>query len=194
MKPRHLFLAAALALAALVATFGDKTPVNTVAEPVVRSTPAARNGADARRSAPAAGPQAVASAEVTGAPSASGAAAAQAYIIPLRARAELIGEANLKGDAVFGSQNWAPPPPPAPAKAAPPAPPMAPPLPFTYLGKALQDGRWEVYLSRGSMTYIVQNKTVLEGAYRVDAITPPTMTLTYLPLNQVQQLNIGVLD
>jgi hypothetical protein len=28
----------------------------------------------------------------------------------------------------------------------------------------------------------------------VDAIAPPHLTLTYLPLNQVQQLNIGVLD
>jgi hypothetical protein len=30
--------------------------------------------------------------------------------------------------------------------------------------------------------------------YRVDAIAPPILTLTYLPLNQVQQLNLGVFD
>ena len=34
----------------------------------------------------------------------------------------------------------------------------------------------------------------LEGAWRVDRIAPPIMTLTYLPLNQVQQLNIGVFE
>ncbi len=44
------------------------------------------------------------------------------------------------------------------------------------------------------MTYIVQTKMVVDGAYRVDAITPPVLSLTYLPLNQVQQLNIGVFD
>ena len=35
---------------------------------------------------------------------------------------------------------------------------------------------------------------VIDGAYRVDAIAPPTLKLTYLPLNQVQQLNIGVFE
>jgi hypothetical protein len=40
----------------------------------------------------------------------------------------------------------------------------------------------------------VRDKTVIDGTYRVDAIAPPNLTLTYLPLNQVQQLNIGVFD
>ena len=79
------------------------------------------------------------------------------------------------------------PPPPAP-------PPTAPPLPFTYLGKAVGEGAWEVYLARGDKTYIVHPKEVVDGVYRVDAIAPPTITFTYLPLNQVQQLNIGVFD
>ncbi len=188
MKARHWILAAALVAAALMAVFGDKTPVNAVAEPVVRAKPGQRGLAGEGRMAQPAGATAAAALP------ASRTALQTAYVLPLRARSELIGEANLKGEAVFGSQNWAPPPPPKPAKAPPPPPPVAPPLPFTYLGKSLQEGHWEVYLSRGSMTYIVQNKTVLEGAYRVDAITPPVMTLTYLPLNQVQQLNIGVFD
>jgi len=71
---------------------------------------------------------------------------------------------------------------------------MAPPLPFAYIGKAAADGAWEVYLSRADKVYVVRLKTVIDGTYRVDAIAPPMMTLTYLPLNQVQQLNIGVLD
>jgi hypothetical protein len=41
---------------------------------------------------------------------------------------------------------------------------------------------------------IVRNKSVIDGVYRVDAIAPPGMTITYLPMNQVQQLNIGVRD
>jgi hypothetical protein len=41
---------------------------------------------------------------------------------------------------------------------------------------------------------VVRDKTVIDGTYRVDTIAPPVLTLTYLPLNQVQQLNIGVFD
>ncbi len=176
MKPLHFILALGLVSAALVFIYGDKTPVNGVAEPIVRTVPAAR-------ATPAAN-----------AAAGNIAAGTVVFVLPLRARSDLIGEAQLKGDAVFGSHNWAPPMQAAAAPAGPPPTPVAPPLPFTYLGKSLQDGRWEVYLARGSMTYIVQNKMVVDGAYRVDAITPPVLSLTYLPLNQVQQLNIGVLD
>ena len=49
-------------------------------------------------------------------------------------------------------------------------------------------------MARGDKTYVVRNKTVIEGAYRVDRIAPPLMTVTYLPLNQVQQINIGAFD
>ncbi|MFA9217344.1 MAG: hypothetical protein ACEQSK_09585 [Sphingomonadaceae bacterium] len=71
---------------------------------------------------------------------------------------------------------------------------MAPPLPYTVIGKALADGAWEVYLARADKVYVVRTSTVIEGTYRVDAIAPPRMSLTYLPLNQVQQINIGALD
>ena len=80
------------------------------------------------------------------------------------------------------------------AAAPPPPPPMAPPLPFVYLGKVAADGAWEVFLSRADKTYIVRANTVIDGAYKVVTIAPPVMTLTYLPLNQVQQLNIGVFE
>jgi hypothetical protein len=62
------------------------------------------------------------------------------------------------------------------------------------IGKAYENGAWEVYLARGAKTYIVRPKTVIDGTYRVDAIAPPILTLAYLPLNQVQQLNIGAFD
>ena len=71
---------------------------------------------------------------------------------------------------------------------------MAPPMPFTYIGKAVADGAWEVYLSRADKTYVVRNHTVIDGTYRVEKIVPPLMSVTYLPLNQVQQINIGVFD
>jgi hypothetical protein len=73
-------------------------------------------------------------------------------------------------------------------------PPMAPPLPFAYIGKAVADGAWEVYLARADKTYVVRNQTVIDGTYRVERIAPPLMSVTYLPLNQLQQINIGVFD
>ena len=124
--------------------------------------------------------------------------AAQPAILALLPRSEVAGEDGETfggADGVFQSQNWTPPPPKMIIAAAPPPPPpMAPPLPFVYLGKAAADGAWEVFLSRADKTYIVRANTVIDGAYKVVAIAPPVMTLTYLPLNQVQQLNIGVLE
>ena len=113
-------------------------------------------------------------------------------------RAVLIGDSDEQfrqggNGAVFGRQDWTPPPPP-PQPAPPPPPPSAPPLPFTFIGKSVGGGVWEVYLARGDRTYVVRDKEVIDGTWRVDAIAPPVLTLTYQPLNQVQQLNIGVFE
>lgn len=176
MKPRHLMLLAALLLAAGFALFGDKTPSSVVeATPRSTTTPAA---APARANPGAPKP------------------ALEVAILRLEPRATLIADgAETLGAAApaFGSQNWTPPAPP-PAPAPPPPAPSAPALPFTYLGKAVANGAWEVFLARGDQTLIVRSKLVIDGAYRVDAIEPPNLTFTYLPLNQVQQLNIGVRD
>jgi hypothetical protein len=179
MKPRHLAMGAALLLAAGLVLFGDKTPDAGVAEPVER---AAR--------APA--PVAVASAPTTR-------PGVEPVILRLLPRAELMGESGADGTPLFGSQNWNPPPPPpvkASAMQAPPPPPAptAPPLPFTLIGKSAGSGVYEVYLARGDQVFLVREKTTIDGTYRVDKIVPPMLTLTYLPLNQVQQLNIGVFD
>jgi hypothetical protein len=116
-------------------------------------------------------------------------------ILRLQPRHALIGADGLgEGGDVFVSHDWTPPPPPPAPVAPPPPPPGAPPLPFTFIGKAFENGAWEVYLTGAAKTYIVQPQTVIDGMYRVDAIAPPILTLTYLPLNQVQQLNIGAFD
>ena len=184
MKPRHLLMGAALAAAALLVVFGDRSPDTGVAEAVERA-PAARTAA-----APAPVQTPVA------APEQAKAAGAGSPILALVPREILIGDSidqfRQGENAVFGRQDWTPPPPP-PAP-APPPPPSAPPLPFTFIGKSVADGAWEVYLARGDRTYVVRDKAVIDGTYRVDAIAPPVLTLTYLPLNQVQQLNIGVFD
>ena len=205
MKPRHLALGAALVIAAGFAIFGDKTP-SSVAEAVDRgarpAAPAAARAPAGNASTPA--PARAAAPTLANAPVPASAAPApvrasgakpvvEPQILRLLPRDELLGEAGDGKGAVFGSQNWnvAPPAPPPPP---PPPPPTAPPLPFVFLGKAVADGDWEIYLGRGDKTYSVRKQTVIDGVYRVDAIAPPMMTLTYLPLNQVQQINIGVFD
>ncbi|QOY95820.1 hypothetical protein IM543_08310 [Massilia sp. UMI-21] len=183
MKPRHLAMGVALAAAAGLAIFGDRTPEDAVAEPVERAQALAAQ-APARAAAAAGNEQDKAP-----------------VILRQLDREVLIGDRgerfNAGGhggeDGVFARQDWTPPP-PAPPPAPPPPPPSAPPLPFTFIGKSLQDGVWEIYLARGDRTHLVRENTVIDGAYRVDAIKPPVLTLTYLPLNQVQQLNIGVFD
>jgi hypothetical protein len=190
MKPRHILMGAALAGAAALVVFGDKSPDNTVAEAVDRR-PA--------RAAPASAPAQAAT--VMAAPAPAAPRPGETSILRLVPREELIGDAGegsfKSKDGVFGGQSWNPPPPPPTAaelRPAPPPPPTAPPLPFQYLGKAAADGQWEVYLGRGEQTFVVHKGEQIDGAYRVDAIAPPTLTLTYLPMNQVQQLNIGVIE
>jgi hypothetical protein len=174
MKPRQAVLGVALAGAAALAAFGDKTPPAEVAEPVVRSPSPAAQAARA----------------------AAGEGAAPA-ILRLVAREALVGDGadafGAGADDPFARQDWTPPPPP-PAPAPPPPAPTAPPLPFTYLGKSVGDGIWEVYLARGDRTYLVREQTVIDGTWRVESIAPPVMTLAYLPLNQLVQLNIGVFE
>ena len=107
--------------------------------------------------------------------------------------------AGRKGDAPAGDPfralSWqsiaaaearknAPPP-------APPPPPQAPPLPFTYMGKLIEDGRIVVVLTQGDRNYVVRQGDTIDGTYRVDAVTEESLSLTYLPLKQKQQLALG---
>lgn len=194
LRPRHAILGLALVGAGLLAAFGDRSPAGGIAEPAER--PAAR-AVPARTPAPATA-QAVVAPPASAKTADSGPAQPVLALVP---RDVLIGD----GDAAFGQggagpfahQDWTPPPPPPPPPqpAPPPPPPTAPPLPFTFIGKSVGNGAWEVYLARGDRTYVVREKgAVIDGTYRVESIAPPVLTLTYLPLNQTQQLNIGVFD
>jgi hypothetical protein len=194
MKTKHLIMGAALVGAAALVAFGDNSPDSSVAEPVTRAVPTVAPGLAQRAQTPAVLPPPAAPVEARA--QAPGAKAAP-HILRLLPRHLLVDSKGAKeGADVFGSRDWAPPPPPPPKPVAPPPPPppTAPPLPFTLIGKANENGAWEVYLARAGKTYIVKPKTVIDGTYRVDAIAPPLLTLTYLPLNQVQQLNIGAFD
>jgi hypothetical protein len=78
----------------------------------------------------------------------------------------------------------APPPPPPPK-------PQAPPLPFIYMGKLIEDGRIVVFLTQGDRNHIVRQGDTIDGTYRVDAVTEQGLSLTYLPLKQRQELAFG---
>jgi hypothetical protein len=78
----------------------------------------------------------------------------------------------------------APPPPPPPR-------PQAPPLPFVYMGKLIDEGRIVVFLTQGDRNYIVRQGDTIDGTYRVDGVTDQKLSLTYLPLKQKQELAFG---
>lgn len=180
MNKRHGILAVALAVSGWLALFGNKTPGDDIAEPVARTPVTSVAGKVAR-------PMATRAADDK--------TKREHDILALQPRETLIGNTlEQKASAgLFNTHSWAPPPPPPP-KPSPPPPPTAPPLPFTYLGKKIEDGNWEVYLGRGDNTFIARTQTLIENTYRVESIRPPQLTLTYLPLNQQQTLNIGGID
>ncbi|MGZ3240046.1 MAG: hypothetical protein ACXWIN_04120 [Burkholderiaceae bacterium] len=182
MTPKHMLMAAALVVAAWLALFGDKTPNTGIAEPVAHIAKTSTHASAAVTS-------------LTVANDSEEKTKSDEVILTLKNREQLMGGArtDARHDALFTSQSWTPPPPP-PAPPAPPPPPTAPPLPFKYIGKKFEDGKWEVYVTIGTQAYVVHEKTVLQGTYRIDSIKPPVLSLTYLPLQQVQTLTIGGID
>jgi hypothetical protein len=93
--------------------------------------------------------------------------------------------------SIFGAANLTPVAPKSQA-AAPVQAPLAPPLPYQYLGKKVEDGQWEVYLTLNDELRIARVNTVIDGKYRVDSLSASEIGLTYLPLNQAQTLSLGV--
>lgn len=168
MKARHIALGLALLAAAGLAAFGDKQPEGAIVESVERGA----------RPFPSAAVQ-------PSAPQAPGAA-----VMRLVPRSELIGEVAGNDGSVFRSHSWNPPPPEPPPPQEPP-PPTAPPIPFTYIGKALGEGRLDVYVAQGERVHTLRAGDIVDGTWRIDVVAPPTMSVTYLPLGQQQQMNIG---
>jgi hypothetical protein len=122
------------------------------------------------------------------------ASALEIGIAALRPRQTLFGAASDGSHNLFGGQAMASPLPsaaPAQAEVPPLPPPAAPSLPFAYIGKKFADGVWEVYLARGQGTLVVREQMVIDSTYRVESVKPPTLSLVYLPLKQVQTLDIG---
>ncbi|MBJ7311420.1 hypothetical protein ACFOLJ_01160 [Rugamonas sp. CCM 8940] len=202
MKPYQILMGVALLGAGGLLLWGDPSPSGELAEPAPRHAAPPAAAAAGKNDNDSAGASADAAAPAGTRNARGGVALADApatSILALLPRNRLLGEAGEgfgAGAAVFQGQNWNPPPPPPPKAepAPPPPPPTAPPLPYTILGKAVSAGAWEVFLARGDKTYVARLNEVIDGTYRVDRIAPPLLMLTYLPLNQTQQVNIGVSD
>jgi len=189
MNKRHLLMLIGFIAAAWLAFFGDKSADTGAVEPAARSL--------AKTTAyPAAPAQENAGGSSTRGETESAGVheEGEVRILALQPRSDLIADtgSQMENEGLFAGKVWQPPAPPKPDKPEPPPRPTAPPLPFTYLGKATSHGQTEVFLARGDEVLIVHEQDVLKNTYRVKAISPPTLSFVYLPLNQVQQLSIGV--
>jgi hypothetical protein len=91
---------------------------------------------------------------------------------------------------LFTSTNWAPPPPPAPPPEAAPAP-VAPPFPYEYMGKLLEDGVLTAFFMQGNRVLSLKAGDTVDSVYRVDQMTGEQMNLTFLPLKQSQVVRLG---
>lgn len=125
-------------------------------------------------------------------PAALSRAATLADAKPLTALAHRTTEAPDNGN-LFAAHSWyiaPPPPPPRPTPA--PVAPTAPPLPYTFIGKYGRGADGTVYfLTRGDRVYDVKQGDVLDGIYRLDAVSDGQLTFTYMPLDERQTLSIG---
>lgn len=92
-----------------------------------------------------------------------------------------------------------PAPAPTPVVVAPPpavvvvaqAAPVAPPLPFSYLGRMKNGERTIVYLRKNQQGMaIAESGATLDNAYMVDGISDTAVHFTYLPLGAKQVLNL----
>ncbi|AZN35474.1 hypothetical protein [Iodobacter ciconiae] len=99
-------------------------------------------------------------------------------------------EASLFTKASWGS--------PAPAMNLPPtvspslAPvPVAPALPFRVMGRYEESGKSVVFLLQGDQSWVVREGETFAGTYKAERIASNAIHLRYLPLNEVQVLEIG---
>lgn len=196
MTRRQWVLGICLGVATWLAAFGNKTSDGAVIEaaPYNRKTSALPTPAPVVPPATVLSDARLEQAARAGMATARALSSREPTILAILPRKDLAGivRMNRTGAELFRGASWDPPPPPPskPAAPLPPPAPVAPQFPYTYLGKKLEDSAWEVYLARGDQTFVVRPQTILEGNYRVESIKPPLVTLTYIPLNQMQTLII----
>lgn len=129
----------------------------------------------------------------------SGATSKSDMLLKRIQRSQLIANPNKleHNKDVFKIANWnpsSPTPPQVTTQIAQVEQEAAPPLNFKFVGKQMNAGRWTIFLSLQDRILLVEETSVIDENYRVGKITPPTMELIYIPLNQTQTLFIGNVD
>lgn len=89
---------------------------------------------------------------------------------------------------LFPPRSFEPPPPPEPTPV-----PTAPPLPYRYSGMLEDGGPPAVFLSQRDEIRAVRAGDVLDGRYKVTAVSSSRVDFIYLPLNAPQSLLTGAL-
>ena len=103
---------------------------------------------------------------------------------PVRVAAEV-------GRDLFATHSFLPPPPKVSERLGPPPVPMAPPLPFRYQGRLIEEGRTTVFLAQGDRILPARTGDLLNNQYRVESVTASTIIFIFEPLKQRQTLTIG---
>ncbi|MFN0039716.1 MAG: hypothetical protein ACKVP2_09415 [Burkholderiales bacterium] len=79
----------------------------------------------------------------------------------------------------------------APAPPAPPPPPSAPPLPYTYMGKLVDDAGMAVFLVAGDRNLVVRQGETIDATYHLDSVSDARLLFTHLPTGIQQSFPIG---
>ncbi|WP_020167592.1 MULTISPECIES: hypothetical protein [Methylotenera] len=91
---------------------------------------------------------------------------------------------------VFKVHSWLVVPKPVKTKALPPPPPVAPPAPFTYMGKLENSPQGtQLFLLRNGQLYTTLKGQKIDAQWRLDGDDLNNIQLTYLPLNLPQVLS-----
>lgn len=91
---------------------------------------------------------------------------------------------------LFKVHSWVVVPPVKKTKPEPPPPPVAPPAPFTYIGKLENTpNNTQVFLLANGKLYTTKTGEKIDSQWRLDAEEPNALRLTYLPLNLPQVLS-----
>lgn len=73
-----------------------------------------------------------------------------------------------------------------------PESPSAPALPFQFMGRYEEGGKSIVFLLQADQSWVVREGDTFAETYKVEQIASNVIHLRYLPLNEVQVLDIGV--
>jgi hypothetical protein len=94
---------------------------------------------------------------------------------------------------LFGSRSWAPHAAVVSRRQVAPVPekPTAPPVPYRIAGQIVAQDGMRVVLSKGDRVFEVRQGETLDEGFRVDAISPHSVTLTYVPLGISQELPVA---